>query len=145
VKGRDPDTVRKWQSRWNNYSYMKAQVPILRANTKKAYDAGLLVVAGSDSSDSGAGLFNGLTAQVELLSLVESGLTPQQALQTATINAARMIGREMDLGSVEAHKLADLVILNADPLIDIRNISDIHLVVKGGVVRDPAELLRAAK
>lgn len=141
----DPEMVKSWQSRWDNYSYMRDHIPTLRANTKKAFDAGLLVVAGSDTGDSGAGVMNGLAAQLELLSLVDSGLTPQQALQTATINAARMIEREKEMGSIETGKLADLVILDADPLADIRNLASIHRVIKGGVVHNPAELLRAAR
>jgi imidazolonepropionase-like amidohydrolase len=144
-RGTDPELVKPWQSRWDNYAFMRDHIPTLRANTKKAFDAGLLVVAGSDTGDSGAGVMNGLAAQLELLSLVESGLTTQQALQTATINAARMIGRENELGSTEAGKLADLVILDADPLADIRNIATIHRVIKGGVVHNPTELLRAAR
>ena len=143
-KGMDPALVKEWESRWDNFSYMKEHMPVLRANTKKAYESGLFVVAGSDTGDSGSGLINGLSQQVELQLLVESGLTPAQVLQTATINAARMIGREDDLGSIEAGKLADLVILNADPLADIRNVNAIHRVIKGGVVHDPARMVAVA-
>src|SRR5687768_13812322 len=70
--------------------------------------------------------------------LVDAGLTPQDALRAATINAARMIGREQDRGTVEAGKLADLVILEANPLQDIRNVSRIYRTVKGGVLLPPA-------
>jgi imidazolonepropionase-like amidohydrolase len=52
-----------------------------------------------------------------------------------------MLGRERDLGTVEANKLADLVILEGDPLEDIRNITRIHRVVKGGEVHDPVLFL----
>ena len=142
-KGMDPVLVSQWEKRWNNFSYMKNKMATLSANTKKTYDSGLLVVAGSDTGDNGAGLISGLTQQVELQLLVESGLTPLQALQTATINAARMIGRENDLGSLESGKLADFVILNADPLEDIQNINDIDLVVKGGVVHEPSQIIAA--
>ncbi len=135
----NPELVSEWEARWDNFAYMDEQMPVLGANTKAAYDAGLLVVAGSDTGDSGAGVVNGLSLQVELQLLAESGLTPRQVLQTATINAARMVGREAELGTVEAGKLADLVILNADPLVDIGNVNDIHLVIKGGVVYDPAQ------
>jgi imidazolonepropionase-like amidohydrolase len=53
--------------------------------------------------------------------LVEAGLTPLEALRTATINPARVLGLADSLGSVEVGKLADLVLLDADPLADIRN------------------------
>ena len=138
--GLSPELASEWEALWDNFAYMRERMPVLRANTRTAYEAGFLVVAGSDTGDSGAGVINGLSLQVELQLLAESGLTPHQVLQTATINAARMVGREADLGSVEAGKLADLVILNADPLADIRNVNDIHRVVKGGIAYDPAQM-----
>ncbi len=52
------------------------------------------------------------------------------------------MGRSRALGTIEAGKLADMVILDADPLADIRNTSSIHLVVKGGRTRDPADIER---
>ena len=73
--------------------------------------------------------------------MVEAGLTPAEALRAATINAAKFLGREKEQGTVEAGKLADLVILDTDPLADIRNIRKIHRVIKGGVIYDPAQLL----
>lgn len=143
--GADPAMVQQWQAAWDNYSYMQKRQPILRANTKRAYNAGLLVVSGSDTGNSGAGLLNGLTAQVELQLLVESGLSPRQVLRIATINAARMVGREHDLGSVEPGKLADLLILDADPLANIEHVYLIHRIIRGGVVYRQEELLGQAK
>ncbi|HET9531669.1 MAG TPA: amidohydrolase family protein, partial [Blastocatellia bacterium] len=70
------------------------------------------------------------------------GLSPPQILKAATLNAARMIGRETDLGSIEPGKHADLLILNGDPLRDIRNTSNIYRVVKGGIAYDPVKLIR---
>ena len=143
-RGVNPAFVREWESLWDNHSYMKERLPVLRANTKKVFEAGLLVVSGSDTGNAGAGLLNGLTAQLELQLLVESGLSPQQVLGIATINAARMAGREHDLGSVEPGKLADLVILDGDPLADIGNVHRIFRVVKGGVVYRQTDLLHPA-
>lgn len=142
--GTNPAFVRDWESLWDNHSYMDQRLPILRANTKKVFDAGLLVVSGSDTGNAGAGLLNGLTAQIELQLLVESGLSPRQVLRIATINAARMAGREQDLGSVEAGKLADLVILDGNPLEDIGNVHRVFRVVKDGVEYRQADLLQAA-
>jgi imidazolonepropionase-like amidohydrolase len=56
-----------------------------------------------------------------------------------------MIGRERDLGSVEPGKLADLVVLDADPLADVGNLRRISLVIKGGVVHDPGRLLASGR
>ena len=112
----------------------------MRANLKKVNDAGILIVAGTDTSVPGVLL--GLSSQAELMLLVEDGLTPMEALRAATVNAAKMLGREDAQGSVSAGKLADLVLRDGDPLADIRNVRRVYRVVKGGVVYDPAELLR---
>jgi imidazolonepropionase-like amidohydrolase len=69
---------------------------------------------------------------LELEELVAAGLPPAQAVRAATSAAARIIGADADLGSVEAGKRADLVILDADPLTDIRNTRRISAVVLDG-------------
>ena len=66
--------------------------------------------------------------------LVESWLTPAAALTAATLNNARVLKMDGALGSIEAGKLADLVLLDADPLSDIRNTRKIRAVIKGGRV-----------
>jgi imidazolonepropionase-like amidohydrolase len=142
--GMNPATVKQWEDKWNNLSYMRERLPVLRSNTKKAWDAGILVVAGSDTGNSGSGVLLGLASQLELVLLVEAGLTPEQTIQAATINAARMVGRESSLGSVAPGKLADLVILDENPLSDIRNVRSIYRVVKNGVAYNPAGLLSPA-
>ena len=139
--GMNPATLEQWESRLDNLAYLREHLPVLRANTKRVNDAGILVVSGSDTGDAGAGVLLGLASQMEPMLLVEAGLTPQEAIKAATINAARMIGREKELGSIEPGKVADLMILDADPLADIRNIRRIYRVVKGGVIYDPEELL----
>jgi len=75
--------------------------------------------------------------------LVESGLTPAAALQAATIQNARALKQAEYLGSIEVGKLADLVVLDADPLVDIRHSRRIHRVIRGGQVCDPQGLLNA--
>jgi imidazolonepropionase-like amidohydrolase len=82
---------------------------------------------------------------MELILLVEAGLTPAETLRAATVNPARALGRHMDTGVLEPGKLADLVILDADPLSDIRNVVKVHRVIKGGNVYQPAQLIAAAK
>jgi imidazolonepropionase-like amidohydrolase len=72
--------------------------------------------------------------------MVDAGLTSAEALRAATINAARMIGRDKEQGTIDAGKVADLLILDANPLDDIRAVRRIHRVVKGGVIYDPARL-----
>jgi Tol biopolymer transport system component len=76
----------------------------------------------------------------ELEELVQAGLTPIQALRAATSDAARIAGAEQDLGSIEVGKLADLVLLEADPSVDIRNTRRIRSVLQNGRVVDRAAL-----
>ena len=139
--GLNPSNVTRWEEKWNNVAYMKERLPVLRANLKRVWDSGILVVAGSDTGNSGAGTLLGLSSQFELQLMVESGLSAAQVLKSATINAARMTGQEKETGTIEAGKLADLIILDADPIADIRNVRSIYRVIKGGVVKDQATLL----
>ena len=71
---------------------------------------------------------------------VKGGATPWQALRDATLRVAEKMGVERDLGSHELGKRADFVVLDRDPLIDIRNTDAIRFVMTGGVVYDAASL-----
>lgn len=75
-------------------------------------------------------------------SLADAGLTALKALQTATLNPARVLGMTDSLGTVEAGKLADLVLLDADPLENIRNTQRIRAVVADGRLYRHADLDR---
>jgi imidazolonepropionase-like amidohydrolase len=90
---------------------------------------GVTLMAGTDIA--GARI-PGFTLHEELALLVESGFSPLQALQSATLTPARFLGQEADLGSVEVGKLADLVVLDGNPLDDIRNTRRISAVVTRG-------------
>ena len=72
---------------------------------------------------------------------VDAGLTPMAALLATTLNNAKVLNKENELGTVEPGKFADLVILDADPLQNITNTQEIHLVIKDGLVLDPELLL----
>ena len=97
--------------------------------------AGVRIIAGTDGAGMGT-LLPGFGLQHELELLAQAGLTPAQAIQAATINAARALRKDQELGSVEAGKLADLVILSSDPLLDIRNASSIDGVMIRGRLLD---------
>jgi imidazolonepropionase-like amidohydrolase len=99
---------------------------------RKALAAGVKVVAGTD-----AGGHNHPANAGELDCLVRAGLTPMQAIQAGTSWAAECCGREAEVGTVEKGKLADLVVVNGDPLADIsilREAKNIALVLKGGEI-----------
>jgi imidazolonepropionase-like amidohydrolase len=92
--------------------------------------AGVEILAGTDTLNPYC--LPGFSLHDELGLLVRSGLTPMQALQAATLNPARFMGRERDLGTVATGKLADLVLLDANPLEAIGNTRKISAVVFGG-------------
>ena len=74
--------------------------------------------------------------------LVESGLPPAAALRSATLHNATVLGQENQLGSIAPGKLADIVLLTANPLEDIRHTRSIEMVIRGGIIGRPAELLK---
>jgi len=100
--------------------------------------AGVPIVAGTDQTVPGHSLHR------ELELYVRAGFTPMEALQSATLVPARVMGMERQVGTVEAGKAADLLLLDADPLADISNTRRIHTVIAGGRVYDPATLWRSA-
>ncbi len=100
--------------------------------------AGVALLAGTDTPNPYC--FPGFSLHDELALLVRAGLTPMEALQTATRNPARYLGRSKELGTVEAGKIADLVLLEANPLDDIGNTRRIAAVVIGGKLLPEAAL-----
>jgi imidazolonepropionase-like amidohydrolase len=104
------------------------------------YRAGARLIAGTDGPGLGPMLPGfGLHSEMELL--VKAGLTPLDALRAATSTAAQALNADKDLGTIEPGKLADLVILDADPLQNISNARRIYRVLKDGQIYDPQELL----
>ena len=96
--------------------------------------AGVEFLAGTDVSNPYC--FPGFSLHDELALLVQAGLSPMEALQSATLNPARFLGKEKELGTVEKGKIADLVLLEANPLEDIRNTTKINSVVLNGRLLD---------
>jgi len=113
--------------------------PAALRNVVRLVRAGIPVAAGSDAGDIGA--FHGPALHRQLLLLEEAGLSRGEALAAATAGSAQAVGRESELGSVQVGKLADLLVLEASPLQDLRHTARIHAVVKDGVWRRPAEIL----
>jgi hypothetical protein len=90
--------------------------------------AGVPLLAGTDAGWVQPYVYAGFSLHDELALLVQAGLTPMESLQTATINPARFLGMEKDLGTVEKGKVANLVLLDADPFANIRNTARISAV-----------------
>ena len=105
---------------------------------RRVVKGGGIVIAGTDSP-----IFPyGLAYHTELELFAQGGLTPFEVLQTATIRAAEALGEGANLGSLEAGKLADLVIVTDDPLIDIKNARKVRTVIKNGEIHTLEELLK---
>jgi imidazolonepropionase-like amidohydrolase len=135
-----PESLRQ---EWNpeNDFRLKGRTAEDWANTKKVYRklleivgamnrAGVPLLAGTDTPNPYC--FPGFSLHDELALLVQAGLTPMEALQTATRNPARFLGREKELGTIQTGKLADLVLLDANPLEDISNTRRVNAVMIGG-------------
>lgn len=115
--------------------FVQAAVDIQIRLAGALHAAGVPLLAGSDMAAL-AYTFPGSSLHDELAMLVEAGLTSAEALRTATINPARYLGRQYELGTVEFGKLADLVLLDANPLEDISNVQRIRAVVLNGRLLD---------
>jgi imidazolonepropionase-like amidohydrolase len=112
--------------------------------TLAMFRAGVPFMAGTDTA-AGVHVFPGFSLHDELGLFVRAGLTPLQSLQAATLNPAKFMGRLADMGTVEKGKLADLVLLDANPLDDIANTRRIRAVVLAGRYFDRADLDRMLK
>jgi imidazolonepropionase-like amidohydrolase len=122
-----PDRIAVMNASW------QARITTLRV----LHAAGIPIVAGTDQAIPGYSLHR------ELELYVEAGFTPLQALQAATIEAARALGAEKESGSLEIGKRGDVLLLDADPLADIHNTRRVWRTIAAGAVYDPAPLWRS--
>lgn len=142
-----PATIRRnWETGLDSeigrtmHSILGPIVPLQSENVRLLQQAGVTLLAATDVGI--PMLVPGLSLHEELVLLVHAGLTPAEALQTATVNPARVLGMADSLGTIEAGKLADLVLLDANPLADITNTRRIRAVVAGGRLYRRANLDR---
>jgi imidazolonepropionase-like amidohydrolase len=114
-------------------TWRKIMLPVNQENIARIVQAGGIAALGTDQS-------SGPAAHREMQLLVQAGLTPLQVITIATGNAAVFLGKADVLGTVEPTKLADLVLLNADPTTDIERTRDIAFVMKNGEIVDESRL-----
>jgi imidazolonepropionase-like amidohydrolase len=100
---------------------------IQRDNFRKAHKAGVKMVFGSD-----AGVMPHGDVGKQFKTMVEYGMTPLEAIQAATRNAAQALGRENDVGAIAVGRFADIIAVDGDPLKDVRELEAVDAVVKGG-------------
>ncbi len=124
---RDQYAARSWTT------WMKVMTPVAQENLRQINEAGGVIVLGSDQS-------SGPASHRELELMVAGGISPLDAIRIATLNAAIFLGKERELGSIEEGKLADMVLLNANPLDDISNTQRIDGVIKAGLIVDRGRL-----
>ena len=104
---------------------------IQRDNFRKAHKAGVKMVFGSDAGVMPHGQVGG-----QFKTMVEYGMTPLQAIQAATRNGAMALGREKDVGAIAVGRFADIIAVNGDPLVNVRELEAVNAVVKGGKLID---------
>ena len=103
---------------------------------KALYDAGIRIVPGTDS-------MVGFGLHEELENYVKAGIPAAEVLKIATINSAKVIGVESELGSINEGKLADMILVDGNPLEDIRNIRRVEFTIKDGNIYDCKKLYEA--
>jgi imidazolonepropionase-like amidohydrolase len=119
----------------NDQLYKDSYEAMLRM-TKRMYDAGIPILAGTDATA-------GFMLHRELELEVKAGIPPAKALQIVTMNAARLLKQENELGSIAPGKLADFVLVEGNPAEHISDIRRCRLVVKNGVLYKSADVYRA--
>jgi imidazolonepropionase-like amidohydrolase len=104
---------------------------------RKFSEAGGKVLAATDAGCC-AQIVPGLSLHYEMQMLTDMGIAPMKAIQGATLWAAEVIGQQQDLGSIEAGKLADITVIDGNPLADIGATKNVRMVIKGGEVMNTA-------
>ncbi|MEA3495849.1 MAG: amidohydrolase family protein [Bacteroidota bacterium] len=113
--------------------------PIILKNLKTVQDYGITVAAGTDAGN--VGVIHGPALFHEFTLMKKAGLTNHEILVDATLNGAKLLNKEDKLGSIEVGKLADMVILNSNPLENIMNVTDINTIIKDGEFFKAEEIL----
>jgi imidazolonepropionase-like amidohydrolase len=139
-----PHSMRlRWENRRNaviknsapeDFAFRQQMFEKSRALVSLMHRAGIRLLAGTDALD--GYVVPGLSLHQELALMVEAGLTPLEALQAATLHAARFLGKDKEFGTIAEGKLADLILLDASPLSDIHNTQKISAVVSNGRLLD---------
>lgn len=116
---------------------------IAMQNLRKVLDAGITVVMGTDAGN--IGTLHGPSILREMRLMQDSGLTPLEVLRASTSNGAQLLGLQGKTGVVAPGMMADLVVLDADPLADTGNVGKVYRVIKNGVVYEPEKLMEAIR
>ena len=128
----------------NQESRYLTLLPRAMALERAFVKAGGLLIAGTDPTG-GGGVVPGFSNQRQLELLVEAGFSPLEAISIGTLNGAKYLGRDAQVGSIAIGKQADLVVVNGDPSTTIADVRKVETVFKQGVGFDPAKLIDSVK
>jgi imidazolonepropionase-like amidohydrolase len=120
------------------FARREAMRQTMSANLKRVHDAGIPVAMGTDAGNPLT--LHGPSIYAEMEAMEAAGLTPMQVLVDSTAGGALAMGRGKDLGTIEAGKAADLLVVAADPASSTSHLRQVRYVVRGGVVRSAQEL-----
>ena len=145
-----PARLTKWWNAYRSRSALPLETQELRKQefahyqdlTGILYRAGIPLLAGTDAPEPFVPPGASLHQELELMAA--AGMPPAAVIQAATIQNARALRQADHLGSIEEGKLADLVILDGNPVVDIKNTRKIFRVIRGGLICDPKTLLKAS-
>jgi hypothetical protein len=112
-------------------------------NLQTVANAGITIVMGTDAGN--IGTLHGPSVFREMTFMQQAGLTPLHVLRSATVNGAQAMRREKEIGTIAPGRLADLVVVDADPTTSVDNASRVYRVLKDGRVYDPDELIRSIR
>ena len=140
-----PDTT--LVKRYKNYANSPQSIESLKktdsislANLKILSDAGILIVTGTDAGN--IGTLHASSYLQELKAMQKSGMSNWKIIQASTINGAKVFDKENELGTIEIGKKANLVLLDANPIEDLNNLTKINTIINKGVIFKPNELIK---
>lgn len=140
-----PDTllINTYKKRFNSkkgMAHSKKVDSIMMVNLKILSDAGVLIATGTDAGN--IGTLHASSYLAEMQTMHKSGMSNWQVIEASTVNGAKILNKESEFGTVSIGKKANLILLDANPVDDLKNITKINLIINRGNVIDPNELIK---
>lgn len=148
LKYMPPGIIQTYQGRINNAKRASKKAiadrkkldTFFQGLTASLHNNGVSILAGSDSGAFNSYTYPGVSLHQELEALVATGIPPLDALRTSAFNGAKFLKKDQEYGSISEGKMADIVLLNTNPLMDIKNTTDIYMVISHGEVHNQEAL-----
>lgn len=118
---------------------LKTETEILYKNLKKLTDAGIVIATGTDAGN--IGTLHASSYLDEILAMQKAGMTNWQIIQASTINGAKILNKQSEFGSIAKGKKANLILLDANPIENLEDLTKIYRIIVNGVVLDPEKIL----